>query len=176
MSDIGTRAKELLTGAAPGPWVVERDLSQHLAYDLPIYDAKESPVAVCPDCGVRGGFETGTAEFIAASPQLVQELVDEVGRLRAVLTRTRDAEWANDPWSPTAIILHYELTGETVSERFPDDSDDSKDEPWQLADPQMWAKWFSVERDQARAERDRARAQLGAEVGAVINEGGRYAE
>jgi hypothetical protein len=89
MGDPVQRARELLTKITPGPWVIEREHSQHLAYDLPIYDAKENPVSACPDCGVRGGFETGTAEFIAAAPQLVQELADEVERLRAESAKHR---------------------------------------------------------------------------------------
>lgn len=80
--DIVSRAKAALEGVPEGPWVIERDESTHLAYDLPMYDAKQSPLAVCPDCGVRGGFEVPAAEFITAARSLVPELIAEVERMR----------------------------------------------------------------------------------------------
>lgn len=84
------RAKELLgaVGVSEGPWRVDLDAADHLAYDRPIYDAKDHPLAICPDCGTRGGFVVGDAELIAATRTLIPELVAEIERLQALVPRT----------------------------------------------------------------------------------------
>lgn len=58
--------------ATEGPW----EASAHDHY-----------LVICPDCGVRGGYERADAEFIAHARSDVPALLAEVRRLRAMEQR-----------------------------------------------------------------------------------------
>lgn len=79
----------------------------------------------------------------------------EADQLRSYLAEVRDHLLHDDRGSILARSIHFELTGETMPERSLNDADDSEDEPWQLAYPEMWARWFAAERDDERAHRTR---------------------
>ena len=56
--------------ATEGPWEASAHRTGHY-------------LVICPDCGVRGGYERADAEFIAHARSDVPALVAEVRRLRA---------------------------------------------------------------------------------------------
>lgn len=77
-ADVGAaRAEAALEGVTPGPWHAE---ASDDPYDNPVM-GPSTWLAACPDCGVRGGFDAADARFIAASRELVPELLAEVKRL-----------------------------------------------------------------------------------------------
>lgn len=78
----------------------------------------------CQDCGA----------FVAQpdSHDAWHDLNNEVHRLRAVISKARDALRAADPYCLMASLLHFELTGETDIVR-PDPN--GADEPWQSSSP-----------------------------------------
>ena len=67
--------------ATEGPW--EASAHDHAAGDVPILDRTGHYLVICPDCGVRGGYERADAEFIAHARSDVPALLAEVRRLRA---------------------------------------------------------------------------------------------
>ena len=78
--------------ATEGPW--EASAHDHAAGDVPILDRTGQYLVICPDCGVRGGYERVDAEFIAHARSDVPVLVAEVRRLRAMEQRVRELhEW-----------------------------------------------------------------------------------
>ncbi|MDV7194648.1 hypothetical protein [Mycolicibacterium fortuitum] len=77
MSDIVTRARELLAGITPGPWIAEYSGEQGNCV-IPA-DAQSTREAVCV---TRLYHQQADAEFIAAAPQLVADLTDGVEKLR----------------------------------------------------------------------------------------------
>lgn len=68
--------------ATEGPW--EASAHDHAAGDVPILDRTGHYLVICPDCGVRGGYERADAEFIAHARSDVPALLAEVRRLRAM--------------------------------------------------------------------------------------------
>ena len=71
--------------ATEGPW--EASAHDHAAGDVPILDRTGHYLVICPDCGVRGGYERADAEFIAHARSDVPALLAEVRRLRSIVTR-----------------------------------------------------------------------------------------
>ena len=63
--------------ATEGPWEASAHRTGHY-------------LVICPDCGVRGGYERADAEFIAHARSDVPALVAEVRRLRAMEQRVRE--------------------------------------------------------------------------------------
>ena len=74
--------------ATEGPW--EATAQDHAAWDVPILDRTGHYLVICPDCGVRGGYERADAEFIAHARSDVPALLAEVRRLRAMEQRVRE--------------------------------------------------------------------------------------
>ena len=60
--------------ATEGPWEASAHRTGHY-------------LVICPDCGVRGGYERADAEFIAHARSDVPALLAEVRRLRSIVTR-----------------------------------------------------------------------------------------
>lgn len=89
MSDPVARARALLAAATPGPFEIERVHEGYAdgAWDVlgPIVrgDGKSSRAVLC-----QAGVEAD-AVLIAASPELLAELADEVERMRAADMRLR---------------------------------------------------------------------------------------
>lgn len=84
MSDIVERAKAALEGVTEGPWVqVETAAGGEWWVELP------HRATICESHGGRD-VNPYDAEFLAASRQLVPELVAEVERLRAENERLRN--------------------------------------------------------------------------------------
>lgn len=77
MSDIVTRARELLAEITPGPWIAEYSGEQGNCV-IPA-DAQSTREAVCV---TRLYHQQADAEFIAAAPQLVADLANEVEQLQ----------------------------------------------------------------------------------------------
>lgn len=74
MSDIVTRARELLAGITPGPWTFNLSHGTRNVYSV------TSPDVYAAVAQNIWGSET--AEFIAAAPQLVADLANEVEQLQ----------------------------------------------------------------------------------------------
>lgn len=90
MSDIVTRARELLAGITPGPWIAEYSGEQGNCV-IPA-DAQSTREAVCV---TRLYHQQADAEFIAAAPQLV---VDLAARIEAAESLLRALVDADDCW------------------------------------------------------------------------------
>lgn len=100
MSDIVTRARELLAGITPGPWehrfsTPEDTGESHAEYQAGtlIGDGEPLHVLIAPSADPKfayivpaitgdGPTSSDNAEFIAAAPQLVADLTDGVEKLR----------------------------------------------------------------------------------------------
>lgn len=100
--DVVERAKAALEGITPGPWKIDQ-------YDP---GRTDSIVSVADD-RIGGWVEVAKsigadAQFIAAAPGLVRNLVDEVLRLRGLLDHAGRAIGApyclDDPWRTDAGI------------------------------------------------------------------------
>lgn len=89
MSDIVTRARELLAGITPGKW----ELIGGGEY------ITGPSILVAPD---DGGVSSEDAEFIAAAPQLVADLAAEVERLRSYKSLPPSMVW-QDYYSPDDV-------------------------------------------------------------------------
>lgn len=87
MSDIVTRARELLAGITPGPWIAEYSGEQGNCV-IPA-DAQSTREAVCV---TRLYHQQADAEFIAAAPQLVTELADRIESAESLLRALVDAD------------------------------------------------------------------------------------
>lgn len=91
MSGVTQQARELLAGITPGPWGHEE------AFSASFVCAGDASRTVAESWIVRLDNRPGRvkdkrdAEFIAASPQLVAELADEVERLRGTLFLIQEA-------------------------------------------------------------------------------------
>ena len=86
--------------ATEGPW--EASAHDHAAGDVPILDRTGHYLVICPDCGVRGGYERADAEFIAHARSDVPALLAEVRRLRAMEQRVREyARHLARPFAPS---------------------------------------------------------------------------
>ena len=81
--------------ATEGPWEASAHRTGHY-------------LVICPDCGVRGGYERADAEFIAHARSDVPALVAEVRRLRAMEQRVRRARSATSTASTTRSDRIYE--------------------------------------------------------------------
>jgi hypothetical protein len=79
--DVVDRAKAALENVTPPPWRTE---AGDQADDAIVFTDTGPSLFFCPDCGTNA--ETGGREatFVAASRQLVPELIAEVERLREV--------------------------------------------------------------------------------------------
>ena len=90
-ADLDT-IEQRANAATEGPW--EASAHDHAAGDVPILDRTGHYLVICPDCGVRGGYERADAEFIAHARSDVPALLAEVRRLRAAAERVRELhEW-----------------------------------------------------------------------------------
>jgi hypothetical protein len=94
--DVVIRVKAALEDVTPGPWVIE--CSKYVSGRYVLSDASRQQIQVVHATGtVNVGVD---AEFIAASRQLVPELIAEIERLRdavsmhtPVMTETQDDRW-----------------------------------------------------------------------------------
>jgi hypothetical protein len=84
--DIIAKAEALLANATPGKWAARHD-GDH--YDAITTDAGELDGPVYGYQGDVGFNRPADAEFIAAAPELVRELMAEVKRLRAIVENFR---------------------------------------------------------------------------------------
>lgn len=105
MSDIVTRARELLAEITRGPWqwndyrvpdLIGRAGEQGVyEYDTEVLEASHSGECGCrSSCELELAINAADKAFIAAAPQLVGELADEVEQLRGDLDFYRG--WSND--------------------------------------------------------------------------------
>lgn len=86
MTDIVARAEKLLKAATPGPWriceVASSGYQPHYGVSSEGHNYPNVVFAQCDWEGYGNGSRRDDAEFIAASPTLVAELIAEVERLR----------------------------------------------------------------------------------------------
>lgn len=84
MSDIVTRARELLAGITPGPWTFNLSHGTRNVYSV------TSPDVYAAVAQNIWGPET--AELIAAAPQLVADLADRIESAESLLRALVDAD------------------------------------------------------------------------------------
>lgn len=83
MSDIVQRSKAALEGITEGPWKAVNAGNIHWGVSSEGYDFPTVVKAQCSYDGFGNGSRRVDAEFIAAAPELVRELVAEVEQLQA---------------------------------------------------------------------------------------------
>ncbi|OBC12162.1 hypothetical protein A5788_22250 [Gordonia sp. 852002-50816_SCH5313054-c] len=88
MSDIVERAERLLAGITPGPWWWTNELRQRLIAGGSEDDLSDAREIV--RCAALLHPDKADAEFIAAAPQLVADLLAEVKRLEGDLQMVAD--------------------------------------------------------------------------------------
>jgi hypothetical protein len=104
MTDIIERATQALDGVTEGPWDDKGTDSEDWSVDYPgdcswcfVGRKNKTPVAILIGKGYRSDrMIDANARFIAASRQLVPDLIAEVQRLRAELTRRDEADRINE--------------------------------------------------------------------------------
>lgn len=82
MSDIVTRARELLAGITPGKWTYRDVIDGRHNVTVDMWDVASCSGGPVEDEAVRTRYAAANAEFIAAAPQLVSELANEVEQLQ----------------------------------------------------------------------------------------------
>ncbi|AVO21679.1 hypothetical protein I5I01_gp74 [Mycobacterium phage MooMoo] len=107
-SDAAERARELLAQITPWPWVAEYSKEQGNCV-IPA-DAQSTREAVCV---TRLYHQVADAEFIAAAPELVSELVAEVERKSAQLAEWRAQYDALDAENERLRAVHADLLPES---------------------------------------------------------------
>ena len=106
LGDIVERAEALLAGITQGYW---KNMSDHPDHFLGAVDCGEKRIALCntfqstdPQYRVTHEKTRANATFIAASPELVRGLCEEVKRLREMLDATKEV---NGQFHETIIRL-----------------------------------------------------------------------
>jgi hypothetical protein len=94
MTDIIERATRLQDGIAPGPWTYNLNMEVLQPHIEDKQISGSECVAVCKVCPTSKHLDN--ARFIAASRQLVPDLIAEVIRLRAEITRRDEADRINN--------------------------------------------------------------------------------
>lgn len=115
MSDVVQQARELLAGITPGKWTYRDVIDGRHNVTVDMWDVASCSGGPVEDEAVRTRYAAANAEFIAAAPQLVSELANEVeqlqfaessllGELRAEVARLENLRAEHAEWVKARTI------------------------------------------------------------------------